>query len=166
MPFFPEKLKSLLIKELELFFGNDKKRVNHAKKVLEFSEKLLIDEGGNSRIIIPTAILHDVGIKIAEEKFGSSAPPLQEKEGPPVARRILSNYEFTKDEIDKICEIISHHHSKKFLRSLEGKIIFDADWLVNFGNESKVKDKQKVEKIIDRLYFTNSAKIIAKYLYL
>ena len=166
MDYLADKLKIPLIEELELFFGEDKARIEHAKNVLRFAEELLSKEGGNPRIIIPTAIFHDVGIKIAEEKYGSSAPPLQEKEGPPIAEKILSNYDFSPIEIYEICKIISHHHSKKYLDTHEGKIIFDADWLVNFGDQNKLKDKNKIEKIINKLYFTISAKEIAKSLYL
>jgi len=163
---FPQDLKNSLINELEFFFGNDKLRINHAKRVLDFAEKLLKYEGGNPIIVIPTAIFHDVGIKISEEKYDSSAPPFQEREGPPVTEKILKKYYFTDEEISNVCEIISHHHSKRFLKTLEGKIVFDADWLVNYGDQSKLKDREKIKSIINKLFFTNSAKKIAKSLYL
>jgi len=39
--------------------------------------------------VIPASILHDVGIKAAEEKHGSSAGHFQELEGPEIARKIF-----------------------------------------------------------------------------
>src|SRR3989338_5737007 len=77
-------MKDKLIKKLEAYFGSDAKRINHAKNVMSFAEELLRKEKGDWHIVIPASILHDVGIKEAEAKYGSSAGHLQEKEGPPI----------------------------------------------------------------------------------
>lgn len=42
-------------------------------------------------ILEVTAVLHDVGIKVAEQKYNSSAGHYQQLEGPPVARRFWTN---------------------------------------------------------------------------
>ena len=55
-------IREKLIKELEEYFGDDKKRINHARKVLHFAEVLLEEEKGERHIIIPASILHDIGI--------------------------------------------------------------------------------------------------------
>jgi len=38
-------IKRKLLKELELYFGNDTKIVNHTKEVMSFAEKLLKKRG-------------------------------------------------------------------------------------------------------------------------
>lgn len=156
-------LKDKLIKELEGYFGGDIKRIAHAKKVMEFAEEILRKEGGSWHIVVPAAILHDVGIKIAEQKYGSSAGHLQEKEGPAVAGNILLKLGLKKEEIEEICRIIGSHHSPCKINSLNFGIILDADWLVNLA---EIKEKKKREEIINRFFATKTAKEIAKEIYL
>jgi len=157
-------LKDKLIKELEAYFGNDLKRINHAKKVLDYAEELLRKEGGDWHIVVPAAILHDLGIKIAEQKYGSSAGHLQEKEGPYEASKILLKLGFKREEVEEIYQIIGHHHSPGKVKSLNFDIILDADWLVNLKDERG--DKDGLDKIINKVFVTKTAKEIAKAVYL
>ncbi|MCM8797762.1 MAG: HD domain-containing protein [Candidatus Omnitrophica bacterium] len=159
-------MKQNLLKELEIYFGNDKKRINHARKVMYFAEKLLRLEEGDWHIVIPAAILHDVGIKIAEEKYGSSAGYLQEKEGPAVANGILLKLGVKKEDIDEINEIIANHHSPGKVDTRNFKILYDADWLVNLKDEVDTKDKIKLKEIIDKVFLTKTAKALAEKIYL
>lgn len=159
-------IKQKLIKELEEYFGDDKKRINHAKNVMHFAEELLKQEKADWHIVIPASILHDVGIKVAEEKYGSSVGHYQEKEGPEVARKILLKLSLKKEDIDEICEIIAHHHSPGKVNTLNFKILYDADWLVNLKDEVDIKDKNKLKGIIEKLFLTNTGKSLAEKIYL
>lgn len=159
-------IKDKLLKELEDFFGTDAKRINHARKVLGFAEDLLREEKADWHIVIPAAILHDVGIKIAEAKYGSSAGHYQEKEGPEVARKILLKMSLKKEDIEEICGIIAHHHSPGKVDTLNFKILYDADWLVNLADEVDIKDREKLERAINRIFLTSSGKKKAEGLYL
>lgn len=158
--------KEKLLKELEEYFGNDTKRINHAKKVLNYAEELLRQEKADWHIVIPAAILHDVGIKIAEQKYGLSAGHLQEKEGPEVARKILLKMSFKKEDIEEICQIIAHHHSPGKIDTVNFKILYDADWLVNLKDEVDIKNKVKLEATIDKVFLTDVGKALAKKIYL
>lgn len=157
-------LKDKLIKELEAYFGSDLKRINHAKKVLDYAEELLRKEGGDWYIVVPAAILHDVGIKVAEEKYGSSAGDLQEKEGPEIAGKILLKLGFKKEEIKEICQIIRHHHSPGKVKSLNFQVVTDADWLVNLQDEPGNKDV--LRKIINKVFVTQAGQELARKIYL
>jgi len=159
-------IKEKLLKELEVYFGPDRKRIGHAQKVLYFAEELLRQEKADWHIVLPAAILHDVGIKVAEEKYGSSAGHYQEKEGPPVAKAILLKLGLRKEDIDQICAIIAHHHSPGKINTLNFKILYDADWLVNLKDELDLKDRDKLEKAINRVFQTESGKKLAAELYL
>lgn len=159
-------LKQKLIKELEGHFGDDKKRINHAKRVMHFAEELLKRENGDWHIVIPASILHDIGIKEAEKKYGSSAGHHQEKEGPPIAKRALIKAGFKKEDIDEICEIIAYHHSPGKINTQNFKVLYDADWLVNLKDEVDIKDKAKLRKTIDKIFLTNTGRELAKKIYL
>ncbi|MCM8798395.1 MAG: HD domain-containing protein [Candidatus Omnitrophica bacterium] len=159
-------IKEKLLKELEEYFGEDKKRIEHAKKVLNFSEELLKKEKGDWHIVIPAAILHDVGIKVAEEKYGSSNENLQEKEGSEIARKILLKVGLKKEDIEEICQIISHHHSPAVIDTLNFKILYDADWLVNLKDELDIKDRVKLKESIAKIFLTSEGKQLAEKIYL
>lgn len=116
--------------------------------------------------MIPASILHDIGIKEAERKYGSSAPHYQEKEGPPVAKEILIQMGLKKEDIDEICQIIAHHHSPGKINTQNFKLLYDADWLVNLKEEVNTKDKTKLKKVIDKIFLTNTAKDLAEKIYL
>ncbi len=158
-------LKDKLLAELKEYFGSDIKRINHARKVLEYAQELLRQEGGDWSVVVPAAILHDVGIKAAEEKYGSSAGHLQEKEGPEIARKILLKLGFKKKEIEETCQIIAHHHSPGKANTLNFKILYDADWLVNLKDETDITDKGKVKAIIEKVFLTTTGKNLAYELY-
>lgn len=158
--------KQKLIKELEEYFGSDTKRINHAKNVLNFAEELLKQEKADWRIVCSASILHDVGIKVAEQKYGSNAGHYQEKEGPAIARNILVKLEFKKEDIEEICEIIAHHHTPGKINSLNFKVLYDADWLVNLKDEVDTKDKTKLKKIIAKVFLTEAGKALAEKIYL
>ena len=159
-------LRDKLLKELEKYFGNDSKRINHAKKVLCYAENLAELESADWYIIIPVSILHDVGIKQAETKYGSSAGNYQEKEGPAIAREILINLGVKKENIDEICEIIAHHHSPGKINTQNFKVLYDADWLVNLKDEVGLSDKEKLSKIINNVFLTKTGREKAKEIYL
>jgi len=159
-------IKQKLLKEIEDYFGTDIKRIEHAKKVLDFAEELLRQERADWHIVIPAAILHDVGIKAAEEKYGSSAGHYQEKEGPEIARKILLKVGLKKEDIEEICQIIAHHHTPGKINTQNFKILYDSDWLVNLKDEADIQDKEKLRQIIDRVFLTSVGKALAEKIYL
>lgn len=159
-------LKDKLIRGLEEYFGKDAKRINHAKKVMGFAEELLRFESGDWHIVIPASILHDVGIKTAEEKYRSSAGGHQEKEGPEIAAGILRKSGCKKEDISEICEIIAHHHSPGKVDTQNFKVLYDADCLVNLRGEVAGKDKNRIEALIEKVFLTKSGKELAQKTYL
>jgi HD superfamily phosphodiesterase len=143
------------------FFGDDTRRINHAKAVFHYATLIEKDEGGNLDVIEISAALHDVGIPEAERKYNSSAGHYQEIEGPPIARKLLSNLDLPENDVDHICKIIANHHSGKNINTLEFKIIWDSDWLVNIEDIYDVNNKTKMKKLIDNIFKTKNGKKLA-----
>lgn len=160
------RLKKLLKKCMEDYFGTDTKRINHAKKVTAFTEEILKKEKADYDVVIASAILHDVGIKEAERKYNLSSGKLQEKEGPPIARKILTKLGFPEDFIKEVCDIIAHHHSPGKINTNNFKILYDSDRLVNLRDECDLQDKKKLSKIIERGFLTKTGKELARKTYL
>jgi len=126
-------VKELLIREMENYFGKDRKRINHAKKVLRYAEEMLEREGGDRDVVVAAAVLHDIGIHAAEKKYGSNAGKYQEIEGPPIARRILKKINFPLDKIEEVLEMIAYHHTPGIVKTQNFKTLYEADCRVNRG---------------------------------
>ncbi len=155
-----------LINEMKRVFGNDGKRIEHALNVTQYAKFLLKEEAGNPEVVVPASILHDIGIHEAERKHGSAAGSYQEVEGPPIAREIMDNLGIEETITEEVCSIIAHHHSPGKIDTINFKILYDADWLVNLQDEYKLEDREKLHRIIEKIFFTDSAKRLAKKIYL
>jgi hypothetical protein len=120
-------LKDKVAVEMKRYFKKDFKRIGHAMRVARHAERIGKIEGGNLALIY----LHDIGIPLAEKKYGSSAPEYQEQEGPEVARSILIDLGAPESLIGPVCDIVGHHHHPRGDDSREFKVVYDADWIVN-----------------------------------
>ncbi len=147
-------------------FRRGYRRIRHAKNVLKYAKEILKTEKGVYDVIVPAAILHDIGIRECERKYNSVNGQLQEKEGPPIARNILEDLHADKRAIAEICRIIASHHSPGEIDTLNFKIIWDADRLVNLTDEYNINNKKKLKAIIEKTFLTGTGKMIAKGIYL
>lgn len=161
------EMRAALIQAMEDYFNGDSRRINHAHRVTAYAEQLLQTDEGDYPIVIGAAVLHDIGIHEAQRKHGSTSGRFQELEGPPIARQILERLEFQEEQIKEICDIIAHHHSIGPMRSNSNfRILYDADWLVNLKDDYSIDDKDKLGRIIERAFLTQTGKDLAKELYL
>lgn len=168
----PETIGSLcdrIIARMKTVFGQDQRRIDHSLKVLDHVESIMAKEDSDKNIsqlvVRAAAILHDIGIIEAEQIHGSSAGKYQELEGPPIARRILEALNAPQKDIEHVCWIIANHHSAKDIDTHEFRIVWDADWLVNFPDEIDTSDKTKTVESIERIFKTDTGKAIAKTLF-
>jgi len=98
--------KEKYIAEMKNYFGDETRRINHTLKVLNYAERIMEGEkieGDLKKLITITAILHDIGIIVAEQKYNSSAGKYQEIEGPPIAREIMAKNNEDKSIIERFC---------------------------------------------------------------
>jgi putative nucleotidyltransferase with HDIG domain len=159
-------MRDKLIDEMKKVFAGDQKRIEHTINVLDYAEQIQASEGGDPLIVRAAAILHDIGIAEAERKYSSSAGKYQEIEGPPVAREILSKYELDEAVIEHICKIIANHHSAKEIDTLEFKIVWDADRLVNIPADFAEVSNGELKHLIDKMFKTSRGHRIAEELFL
>ena len=132
-------INQLHLAMIELYKG-DAKRIQHFCKVHSYAKLIAETENvdKNCQFIIEAAALtHDIGIHICEEKYGSCSGKLQEKEGPAVAEKMLTEVGYPGDAIRRICYLVGHHHTYSGIDGLDYRILVEADFLVNlFENES------------------------------
>jgi hypothetical protein len=148
------------------YFGADRKRIEHAFRVAGFAERILEKEPGNPETVLVTALLHDIGIKEAERKYGSAAGHLQEQEGPPVARDILERLGYSESFVAEVCGIIASHHSPGEIYTANFRVIWDADWLVNLEEVAALGDRAKLATMIEKIFLSRTGTALAREIYL
>ena len=109
-------------------------RAQHLLKVHAFARLIGTGEGLDGRtlyILEAAALVHDIGIKPALAKYGSSAGPLQEKEGIAPAREMLIGLGFDGDLTERVCTLVGRHHTYDNVDGPDCRILLEADFLVN-----------------------------------
>lgn len=153
-------LKDRIAIEMKKYFNKDFKRIGHATRVARYAEKIGRTEGGNMAVILASAYLHDIGIHEAERKHGSTAAKYQEAEGPPIAGAILEKLGASADLIEEVCDIIGHHHHPRDEETLDFKVLYDADRIVNIEDAHKQNPlpADKIRNMIDKGFLTRSGR--------
>jgi len=153
-------LKDRIAIEMKRHFRSDFKRIGHAVKVARYAEQMGKQEGGNLAVILSAAFLHDIGIHEAEKKHGSTSAKFQEMEGPPIARAIMEKLKANPDLIDEVCDIVGHHHHPRDEETLNFKVVYDSDMIVNL--EEKESDNpsssESLKELIDNAFLTQSGR--------
>jgi len=157
-------LKDRVAVEMKRYFGQDFKRIGHASRVARYAEQMVKEEKGDMAVVLIAAYLHDIGIKEAERKYQSNEAGYQEQEGPPVARDILTRLGATPELIDEVCDIIGHHHHPRKEETINFKILYDADLIVNLEEKHKESplNPAKLSGIITKSFLTPSGGKLAQ----
>ena len=137
----------------------------HTKISFQYALSLLKQEKDDEEIVLPAILLHDVGWKIIPENlhltaFGPnpSNPKLarvHEVKGAKMAKTILEDLHYPPEKVEKICQIIRGHDSRKRAISRSDRIVKDADKLWRYS-------RRGVEIEIDRFHI--SRKKLLNYL--
>lgn len=151
-------LTEQLVQDMVAFNQGDPRRIQHFIKVHSFAavigglEKLSPEK---LRLLEIAAILHDIGIRPSEEKYGKCSGKLQEQEGPFYARELLKKYpEVSSEEVERICYLIAHHHTYDGVDDLDYQILLEADFLVNAYEDNL--SKEAIMHFRDKVFKTAS----------
>jgi hypothetical protein len=161
-----DALADMLIRDMQEIFGADRRRIEHALAVLAYAEQIRSAEGGDPLVVQAAAILHDIGIPEAERKYHSAAGRYQEVEGPPLAEQVLRRRAVDEDRLAHVCRIIANHHSARDIDTLEFRVLWDADWLVNLPEMYPDVADADLAARMDRIFKTNTGRETAARLFL
>ena len=104
-----------LLNSMILYNEADPLRIQHSVKVHSFAKLIAENEklpAETVQLIEIAAILHDVGIRAAEKKYGHQNGKLQEQEGPAVAEDLMRKAGVDDEElIGRVKYLIGHHHT-------------------------------------------------------
>ena len=89
-------------------------------------------------------------------------------EGPPVAREILERLGAEEGIIEEVCDIIGHHHTPRDEETLNYKVIYDADLIVNLEEKQKEtpSSPEHLEKIIEKSLLTKTGQSMVRIILL
>lgn len=157
-------------------FQDTRDDVGHGEFVTFFAYELLKYLPGEKNIVIPAAILHDIGYQVSPEKFRKLVSSDKELYlrmkhqiiGERKTFEILKSIKYPEKYMAEIQTIIVDHDTRIFKPSLNEKILRDADLLWRFTkpcidsyykNKSAEENLEIMEKEILKLYTLKSKKI-------
>ena len=145
----------------------DPKRIQHALKVYAFAKNIGELEGldeNQLEILEIASVLHDIGIKNSEAKYGSSSGKYQELEGPPVARKLLLESGFDEAVIQRVSFLIGHHHTYQEICGDDYQILVEADFLVNIAEDNMTP--LQAQEVLQKIFKTKTGKEYLSEMYL
>ena len=156
--------------------GIKKDFVLHTRGVVKAIEIICKTEKGNINLLIPAAILHDIGWskvpielqRSKKDKEKSKALKLHIEYAPGLIAKILSKLNYDKKVINKIIDIVNSHKFSK-PRDINKRILIDADALSDAFKEQFRSDAKSYKLGYDELaafrirnnkFYTTTAKLI------
>ena len=127
-----ERIQRLFMKMIE--FDRDADLIQHFTKVHSYCRLIAACEGVDAHtaeVLEAAALVHDIAIPLCNAKYGSHPGHLQEKEGPALARKMLSCLDFSEDEIRRVCALVGEHHTYLPMDGIDHQILVEADFIVN-----------------------------------
>lgn len=152
--------------EMIKYYAGDVKRINHFMKVHGFAK--VIGEGENldenTMFTLETAAyVHDIGIKMSEQKYNSSAGQYQEELGPAEAETMLKKLGFDEDVIKRVSYLVGHHHTYSNIDGIDYQILIEADFIVNIFEDEI--DADSIKSIREKIFKTETGKKILDNMY-
>lgn len=157
---------SSLIDEMIAYDKGDSRRIQHFMKVHDFARTIGQLEGLDEQtlyILESAAVVHDIGIHVCEEKYGSCEGKLQEKEGPALAKEMLERLGYEQEVINRICYLVGHHHTYTNIDGADYQILVEADFLVNMYEDGVSPDA--VRKAYQNIFKTESGRKICRNMF-
>lgn len=148
------------------FNRGDPMRIQHLMKVHRFAQMIGHLEGLDEHTQFVTecaALVHDIGIRPAEEKYGACTGPLQEQEGPAYARPMLEELGLSPADVDRICFLVGHHHTYTAIDGPDYQILVEADFLVNLYEDHL--GPEAVGHALEHIFRTPSGKALCRTIY-
>jgi HD superfamily phosphodiesterase len=163
-------LKDRVAIEMKRYLKQDFKRIGRATRMARYAEKIGKKEGGNLAVILTAAYLCDMGTKEAEvtqQRTGAGSSH-DAAEGSSVARQILTKLGARDELTEEVCDIVAHHQRAEAGHSVNRRIVYDADMIVNLEEREEIASKgsEALAGEIETLLFTQTGKEVARALLL
>ncbi len=139
------------------YFNGDPKRIQHFTKVYAYAKNIGVLENIDSDtafILETAAIVHDIGIKKGEEKYGRCDGKIQEELGTYEAEKILKKCGYSKEVIRRVKYLVGHHHTYSGIDGIDYQILVEADFIVNMYEDNA--DIESVKSVLGKIFKTKA----------
>lgn len=131
----------------------------HTKGVVKAMELILKKERGDENVLIPAAILHDVGwsrVPLRLQRSNSRMDQLEAlrlhiKHAPPIIRDILTRAGYGRNRIGKVIEIVEAHKFRNPRRH-DKQLLIDADTMADAFKEQFYSDVKSYNTTPEKMY--------------
>ena len=155
-----ERIRDLFFRMIE-FDAGDPELIQHFTKVHSYA-KLIAEaeklEPHMVEVLEAAALVHDIAIPLCNRKYGSHPGNLQELEGPPLVRSMLSDMPFSEAETERICQLVGEHHTCSPIDGIDHQILIEADFIVNSFENNHSEDT--LNHTYRNIFATNAGKQI------
>ena len=155
-----------VMKDMIDYYESDPQRIQHFIKVHSFSKLIGEDEklDPTAQLTLElAALVHDIGIKKAEEVYGSSNGKYQEELGPDAAEELLKKYELDAAMLSRIRYLIGHHHTYSDIEGMDYQILVEADFLVNILEDEM--SEEAVSAAYRKIFRTSTGRKICETMF-
>ena len=142
-------------------------RIQHLIKVYTFSQLIGREENlpeTVQHVLETAAIVHDIGIKPSEAKYGSGAGHYQELEGPAEAEKLLGSMGYSEEVIERVSYLVGHHHTYTNMDGMDYQILVEADFLVNI-HEGKM-GLEEIKSVREKIFRTKTGTALLEKMFL
>ena len=97
------------------------------------------------------------------EKYGNCNGKLQEKEGPAIAAKLLTELGFSREVSERVQYLIAHHHTYNNIDGIDYQILVEADFLVNMCEDEL--SEEALQTAYRNIFRTETGKKICREMY-
>jgi len=151
--------------EMFRYCAGDAHSIQHFVKVHSYAAWIGRQEGlapDAQETLELTALVHDIGIKPAMEKYGRADGPYQEKEGEPAALELLTRVGARREAAERAAFLVRRHHTFDDFGP-DHRILLEADMLVNLAEGGATKEK--AAKMRESVFRTEAGKALLDQLF-
>lgn len=132
--------------------------IDHFIRVWTYAKTIGELEGLDShtqKVLETAAIIHDIGCPICRKKYGNTNGKYQEKEGAILAEQFLTDFDFSKEDKERIVYLVAHHHTFDSIDGIDYQILMEADYIANASENGY--SKTNIQNFMKRIMKTESA---------
>lgn len=141
--------------------------INHFLKVNAFAKIICDGENVNNQtkeIVEVATILHDIACPLCRKKYGQADGKHQEIEGKTLAKEFLKSFNYSEKFIERICFLVSHHHTYWSVDGIDYRILLEADFLVNADEGGY--EKEAIKGMLKNVFKTQTGIELLNNIYL
>ncbi len=154
------------LEKMVLFYRGSHPDISHTQKVWCFAKMIgeLEELDDFTQLTLElAAVVHDIACPLCQEKYGSADGHYQELEGPAAAREFYAEFDLPKEQMERICFLVGHHHTTEAVDGIDYQILLEADFLVNADEMNA--EREEIIRFRDKVFRTKTGRELLNSIY-